>query len=88
MPKQLTWREAEEIGKKAALRAIGFGPEKGKVTIDASEVVRVAQDAAVIALREAGNLTENDAKERRLIDMHADAADKRHEAWKKSQRRR
>lgn len=79
--KQLTWRDAETLAAKAAMKAIGFGPTSGKITVDASEVMRVAQSAAIIALRENGCLAANDAREEKLRDLQVEAAEKRQRAF-------
>ena len=84
---QLTWKQAEELASKAALQALGFGPRTGKVTVEAEEVIRVAARAAVIALREAGNLKADDAKSKAWNDQKADDAEKTQREWERKNRK-
>ena len=79
--KQITWRQAEDIAHKAALKAIGFGPTTGTITVSAAEVIVVAARAAVIAMREAGALEHNDKRERALNDAHALNAQRREDRF-------
>jgi hypothetical protein len=53
---QLTSADAERIAEAAAAKAIGFGPASGPVTVDAKEVLLVANRAAWLALEAAGVL--------------------------------
>lgn len=78
---QLTWKQAEKVARKAADRALGFGPRTGPVTTTAEEVLRVATDAAINALRSAGALTSQDQADRRWNDAQADKATARQQAF-------
>jgi len=78
--KQITTRTAEQIAEKAADRSLGFGPRSGQVTIDASEVVRVAKRAALIALEDAGFLDQQTAADDKWNDEQARSASARHKS--------
>jgi hypothetical protein len=82
--KQISWSQAEAIASVAADRATGFVKVKAdetKHTMTEEELVRMLRDAAVIALRTAGNLKANDARERAVNNRLAEAAEREHRAW-------
>ena len=72
--KQINYNEAQRIADDAALRAMGFGPFEGTVTLDATEVQRVAVRAAMCALDAAGFLREQTARDNhRMSELASDA---------------
>jgi hypothetical protein len=81
--KQLTWSQANAIAETVAPRSTGFTKvERGKsYTVTGDELLKVLENAAHLALRAAGCLTANDARDRARNDRLAAAAEKRHRAW-------
>jgi hypothetical protein len=80
---QLTAANAETISKAAAKSAMGFGPIKGMVTVDASEIIALAERAAWIALERAGLLRDAEQSSRDEISRLASQS-KAREAYIKS----
>jgi hypothetical protein len=78
---QLTWKQAEELATAAAEHALGFGPRSGKVTLDASEVARVARDAAYVALQRAGCLVRHQQHQDQNDARLANEATRKHQEW-------
>jgi hypothetical protein len=81
--RQLTWGQAEEIASKAARKGLGFGPFTGPLPkgTTVEDVLRVATSAAVIAMREAGCLDEDNRRDQRRISQLAAKAEAEHQAW-------
>ena len=79
--KQLGWVEAEQIAARAAEVSLGLDSPDSKV-MTRKAMLRVASDAAFIALRESGLLDEQGRRDLAAISRGADRASAKERRWR------
>jgi hypothetical protein len=85
--RQLTYIQAHQIAAKVADKSTGFTPIPAPtetIKISGADLRRILEQSAFLALIEAGCLEADQATDLRRINRLADAATRRHDAFRKA----